>query len=366
MTARVVSESIPLSRPAIGEDEKRAVLRVLDSGQIAQGQVVEQFERAFAPIAGARHCVATSSGTTALHLALLAHGIGPGDEVITSPFSFIASSNSIVFCGASPVFADVDSGTFNLDPGAAERAITPRTKAIMPVHLFGQPCDMDAFAEIARRRGLHLIEDACQAHGATWRGRPVGSFGAGCFSFYPTKNLTTGEGGAITTDDDCLAERLRMLRNHGMRRRYYHEIVGYNFRLTDLQAALGLAQVPHLAAWTSGRRANAAHYDASLRGVVAPAVRPEAGHVYHQYTIRVRGDRDRALAHLAERGVGTGVYYPIPLHRQECYRDMAVGGPFPEAERAAQEVLSIPVRPDLTPQERDVIVAAVNELKVEG
>jgi dTDP-4-amino-4,6-dideoxygalactose transaminase len=362
VTASVVSESIPLSRPAIGEDEKRAVMGVLESGHLAQGQVVEQFEHAVARVAGTRHCVATSSGTTALHLALLAVGVGPGDEVITSPFSFIASSNSVVFCGASPVFADIDPGTFNLDPAAAERAITPRTKAIMPVHIFGQPCDMDAFADIARRHGLALIEDACQAHGATWRGKAVGSFGIGCFSFYPTKNLTTGEGGAITTEDDDLAERLRMLRNHGMRRRYHHEIVGYNFRLTDLQAALGLAQVPHLAAWTASRRANAAHYDASLEGVVVPPVRAEAGHVYHQYTIRVRGDRDRAIAQLGSRGVGTGVYYPIPLHQQECYRAMALGGPFPEAERAAREVLSIPIRPDLTPHERDAIVAAVNSL----
>jgi perosamine synthetase len=341
MSTRAPVQSIPLSRPTIGADERAAVLRVLESGHLAQGEIVEQFERAFAGVAGTRHCVATSSGTTALHLALLAHGVGPGDEVVTSPFSFIASSNAAVFCGARPVFADIDPATFNLDPEAAERAITPRTKAIMPVHLFGQTCDMDAFADLARRRGLHLIEDACQAHAATWGGRPAGSFGTGCFSFYPTKNLTTAEGGAITTDDDDLAERLRMLRNHGMRRRYHHEIVGYNFRLTDLQAALGLAQVPRLADWTEGRRANAAYYDAHLRGVVTPIVRPEAGHVYHQYTLRVPGDRDAAVESLAAQGIGTGVYYPIPLHKQECYRDLGVGGPFPEAERAAREVLSM-------------------------
>jgi perosamine synthetase len=362
MSLPAQSRSIPLSRPAIGEEERRAVLRVLDSGHLAQGQVVEQFEQAFAQVAGTRHCIATSSGTTALHLALLALGIGPDDEVITSPFSFIASSNSVVFCGARPVFADIDPATFNLDPAAVERAITPRTRAIMPVHLFGQPCDMDALGQVAARHGLKIVEDACQAHGATWGGKTVGSFGIGCFSFYPTKNLTTAEGGAITTDDDELTEQLRMLRNHGMRRRYHHEIVGYNFRLTDLQAALGLAQVPHLADWTAGRRANAAYYDARLKGVVVPSVRPEAGHVYHQYTIRVPGDRDRALARLTEQGIGTGVYYPIALHQQECYRDMAVGGPFPEAERAAGEVLSIPVRPDLTAEERDDVVAAVNGL----
>lgn len=352
---------VPIVRPMIGDDEKRAVLAVLESGHLAQGEVVAQFERAFAEVAGTRHCVATSSGTTALHLALLARGIGAGDEVVTSPFSFIASANSILYCGGRPVFADIEPATFNLDPIAVEAAITPRTRALMPVHLFGQSCDMDALGEIARRHELLLVEDACQAHGATWRGRPVGSFGVGCFSFYPTKNLTTAEGGAITTDDDDLADRLRMMRNHGMRRRYHHEIVGYNFRMTDLQAAIGLAQMPHLARWTEGRRAIAAYYDARLAGVVTPAVRAEAAHVYHQYTIRVRGDRDAVVARLAEAGIGTGIYYPIPLHQQECYADMGFGR-FLEAERAAREVLSLPVRPDLTEAERAAVVEAVNAL----
>ncbi|HEV8633839.1 MAG TPA: DegT/DnrJ/EryC1/StrS family aminotransferase [Chloroflexota bacterium] len=352
---------VHMARPLIGQAEKRAVLGVLESGQLAQGEVVARFEAAFAAEVGVKHCVATSSGTTALHLALLALGLGPGDEVITSPFSFIASANAALFCGARPVFADIDPATFNLDPAAVEPAITPRTKAIVPVHLFGQPADMDALTALAERYGLRLVEDACQAHGAAWRGRAAGAFGIGCFSFYPTKNLTTAEGGAVTTDDDDVADRVRVLRNHGMRQRYHHEVLGYNFRLTDLQAAVGLAQLPHLRNWNAARRANAAHYDAELRGVVTPAVRPEAEHVYHQYTLRVR-DRDRAASRLAEQGIGTGVYYPIPIHRQRFYVEAGLTGSFPEAERAAEEVLSIPVRPDLTGEERDRVVAAVNAL----
>jgi dTDP-4-amino-4,6-dideoxygalactose transaminase len=350
-----------MARPLIGEAEKRAVMEVLESGQLAQGEVVARFEAAFAAEIGVKHCAATSSGTTALHLALLAVGVKPGDEVITSPFSFIASANAVLYCGARPVFADIDPETFNVDPAAVERAVTPRTRAIVPVHLFGQPADMDAIAAIAERHGIPIVEDACQAHGASWRGRMAGSFGVGCFSFYPTKNLTTAEGGAITTDDDAIADRIRVLRNHGMHRRYHHDVLGFNFRLTDLQAAIGLAQLPHLGSWNAARRRNAAHYDAHLSGVVTPAVRPEAHHVYHQYTIRVR-NRDAAAARLAEQGIGTGIYYPIPIHRQPFYVEAGMTGAYPEAERAAEEVLSLPVRPDLTAEERDRVVAAVNAL----
>lgn len=355
-------QQIPLSRPLIGAEEKAAVIAVLESGQLAQGQVVEHFEQAFRAVTGSKHCIATSSGTTALHLALLAHGVGPGDEVITSPFSFIASSNAVVYCGATPVFADIDPATFNLDPAAVEAAITPRTRAVMPVDLFGQMADMDAFRAVAERHGLALVEDACQAHGATWGGKPAGSLATACFSFYPTKNVTSAEGGMVATDDGAVAERLRMLRNHGMRRRYHHEILGYNFRMTELQAAVGLAQLPHLAAWNEARRANAAYYDAHLTAVDTPRVRPEAGHVYHQYTVRVRGDRDAAVERLAESGVGAGVYYPIPLHQQECYRGMGPFGSFPHAEEACRRVLSLPVRPDLTAEEREAVVAEVNRL----
>ncbi|TAK25597.1 MAG: DegT/DnrJ/EryC1/StrS family aminotransferase [Chloroflexota bacterium] len=351
-----------LSRPLIGEREKAAVIRVLESGHLAQGEVVAEFERRFAALHGTRYCVATSSGTTALHLALLAQGIGPGDEVITSPFSFIASANAILFCGATPVFADIVPATFNLDPDQTRRAITPRTRAIMPVHLFGQPADLDSFESIAREYGLSMVEDACQAHCARWNGRPVGSFGVGCFSFYPTKNITTAEGGAITTNDDDLADRLRLLRNHGMRRRYYHEILGYNFRLTDVQAAIGLAQIDSLPEWTNVRRANAAEYDCRLTSVVTPWVDRRAEHVYHQYTVRIRRDRGAAIEMLTQRGIGTSIYYPIPIHEQAVYTDRGLTGSFPEAERAAREVLSIPIRPDLTTQERERVIDAVNEL----
>jgi perosamine synthetase len=352
---------IPIARPSIGAEEKAAVLSVLESGHLAQGEVTERFEADFARAVGVKHCVATSSGTTALHLALLAVGVGPGDEVITSPFSFIASANTALYCGATPVFADIDPATFNVDPAAVERAVTGRTRAIMPVHLFGQMADMDALTDIARRHGLRIVEDACQAHGATWRGRAAGSFDVAAFSFYPTKNMTTGEGGAVTTDDDAIAEQMRMLRAHGMRVRYHHELLGYNWRMTDLQAAIGAAQLPKLVGWNERRRANAAHYDRGLRGVVTPAVHPAATHVYHQYTVRVR-ERDRAIAALAEAGIGTGVYYPNPIHKQPVYVERGYAGSFPESERAAAEVLSLPVRPDLTAEELDRVVAAVNAL----
>ena len=352
---------IRLAQPMIGPAEQEAVRAVLDSGQLAQGEVTARFEGDFARTVGVKHCVATSSGTTALHLALLAVGVGPGDEVVTSPFSFIASANTVLYCGATPVFADIDPATFNLDPAAVERAITPRTRAIVPVHLFGQPADMGALMEIARRHRLRVVEDACQAHGAAWGGRAAGSFDVGCFSFYPTKNMTTGEGGCVTTDDDAVAEQMRMVRAHGMRVRYHHELLGYNWRMTDLQAAIGGAQLPKLAGWNERRRGNAARYDRELRGVVTPAVRPEATHVYHQYTVRV-ADRDRAVARLTEQGIGTGVYYPNPIHKQPVYVERGYAGSFPESERAAAEVLSLPVRPDLTPEELDRVVAAVNAL----
>ena len=249
---------IPIARPNIGEDEKQAVLAVLNSGMLAQGKQVQAFEEAFAAYCGVKYAVATSSGTTALHLALLAHNIGPGDEVITSPFSFIATANSIRYTGAESVFADIDS-YYNLSPTLTEAAITPRTKVIMPVHLYGQPADMDKFMDIAKRHNLIIIEDACQAHGAEFKGKKVGSFGTGCFSFYPTKNITSGEGGMVTTNDPDIADRVRLLRNHGMRQRYYHETMGFNFRMTDIHAAIGLAQLKKLDMFNDMRISNA-HY----------------------------------------------------------------------------------------------------------
>ncbi len=354
---------IPIAKPMIGDEEKQAVLEVLDSGILAQGPRVKAFEDGFAALCGVKHAIATSSGTTALHVALLAHEIGPGDEVITTPFTFIASANSILYTGATPVFVDIDPVTFNLDPAQIEAAITPRTKALMPVHLFGLVCDMDPILALAEAHGLALIEDACQAHGAEYRGRKAGSFGTGCFSLYPTKNMTSAEGGMITTDDDEIAARCRILRQHGMQRRYYHDAVGYNFRMTDVHAAIGLAQLGKLEKHNEARVRNAAYLSQHLTGVVTPTVPEGSHHVFHQYTIRVTdGQRDAVLEGLGQRGIGTGVYYPVPVHQQRIYEESCRGLTLPEAERAAQEVLSLPVHPGLSAQDLEAIVAAVNDL----
>ena len=356
---------IPIARPLIGEEEKAAVLAVLESGQLAQGPQVRAFEEEFAAFCGVRHAIATSSGTTALHLALLAHGIGPGHEVITSPFTFISSANAILFTGARPVFADIEPDTFNLAPTQVEARITPHSRAILPVHLFGHPCDMEALLGIAAAHNLVIIEDACQAHGATVNSRRVGSFGTGCFSFYPTKNMTTAEGGMITTNDEEVAEKARLLRNHGMRQRYYHDFIGYNFRMTDLQAALGRAQLRKLPGWTEQRIANAAYLTERLAGldhVIPPVVRNGATHVFHQYTVRLRGDRDHALERIRDQGVGAEVYYPVPVHQQAPYREMGYDDHLPVAERASREVLSLPVHPALTQADLNYIVEAVAAL----
>jgi perosamine synthetase len=354
---------IPIAKPLIGEEEKQAVLEVLESGVLAQGPRVQAFEEAFAKYCGVKYAVATSSGTTALHVALLAHGIGPEDEVITTPFTFIASANSILYVGARPVFVDIDLVTFNIRPDLLEAAITPHTKAIMPVHLFGLPVDMNPIMEMAERYGLVVIEDACQAHGAEYRGKRVGGFGTGCFSFYPTKNITAAEGGMITTDDEEIAERCRVIRQHGMRRRYYHDELGFNFRMTDVHAAIGLAQMGKLERFNEARIANARYLSEHLRGVVIPAVPEGRRHVFHQYTVRVPdGRRDAVLDGLKERGIGTGVYYPVPIHRQHFYRDMGYDLTLPEAEQAAWEVLSLPIHPGLSLTDLEMMVDAVNEL----
>ncbi|MDW8068669.1 MAG: DegT/DnrJ/EryC1/StrS family aminotransferase [Anaerolineae bacterium] len=354
---------IPIAQPIIGEEEKQAVLEVLESGMLAQGPRVQVFEEAFAEYCGVKYAVATSSGTTALHVALLAHGIGPGDEVITTPFTFIASANSILYVGARPVFVDIDPATFNICPDLLEDAVTSRTKAIMPVHLFGLPADMDPILEVAERHGLVVIEDACQAHGAEYKGKRVGSFGTGCFSFYPTKNITTAEGGIITTNDEKLAERCRVIRQHGMRRRYYHDELGFNFRMSDVHAAIGLAQLKKLEQFNEKRIANARYLSEHLRGVVVPVVPEGRRHVFHQYTIRVPdGRRDAILEGLKERGIGTAIYYPVPVHQQRFYRDMGYDLVLPEAERASREVLSLPVHPGLSRADLERITDAVNEL----
>jgi len=356
---------IPIARPQMGDEEKELVWSAMSSGALAQGARVRELEERFADFIGVPHAVATSSGTTALHLALLASEVGQGDEVITVPFTFFASASTILFTGARPVFVDVDEASFNIDVAQIEAAITPRTRAIMPVSLYGQPADLPAIAEIAERRGLALVEDAAQSHGASIGDRRSGSWGAGCFSFYPTKNMTTGEGGIVTTSDAAVADRARLLREHGMRVRYRHEIVGYNFRMTDIHASIGLAQLPKLPAYNARRRAIAARYDRELQGVIAPHVAPGVTHVYHQYTIRAHR-RDEFVELLKERGVGTGIYYPIPVHRQKPMLELGYGDQrFPVSERLSGEVLSIPVHPSLTDDEVDSVIAAVNAVASE-
>jgi dTDP-4-amino-4,6-dideoxygalactose transaminase len=355
---------IPISKPQIGPEEQRAVAEVLASGYIVQGPRTAAFEEAFARMVGVKHAVAISSGTAALHVALLAHEVGPGDEVITSAFTFIASANSVLFTGARPVFADIDAESFNLSPAAVESAITPRTKAIMPVHLYGNPAEMDALLELADQHGLAVIEDAAQAHGAAIGDRMCGSFGTGCFSLYATKNMTTAEGGMITTDDDSLAEKCRLLRSHGMPRRYHHDSLGFNFRMTDINAAIGLVQLEKLPAANARRAANARFLSQNLAGVTTPKERPGTTHAWHQYTVRVRDgtDRDAAVEAVREAGVGVAIFYPVPVHHQKLYRELGYDVSLPVTERLSREVFSLPVHPSLTPDDLETIVAAVNPL----
>ena len=355
-------EFIPPAKPIIGDEERAAVDAVLASGQVAQGPQVAAFEEEFArELVGGRPCVAVNSGTSGLHLGLLAAGIGPGDEVIVPSFTFAATANSVALTGATPVFVDIEPTYFCLDPRAVEAAITERTRAIMPVHLFGHPADMTALAEVAERHGLRLFEDAAQAHGATWQGAPVGSFGDfAMFSLYPTKNMTSGEGGMVACADE-LVRPVRLLRNQGMEKQYANEVVGLNNRMTDLHAAIGRVQLTKLPGWTATRQANAAFLDQHLEGVAVPAVAEGATHVYHQYTIRVAEDRDEVVRRLREEfQVGSGVYYPIPNHRLDSLRHFAPDLDLPETERAAREVLSLPVHPSLGQDDLERIVEAVN------
>jgi len=376
---------IRISAPFLGEEEISAVERVLRAGRLSQGANVEAFEAAFADFIGVEHAIAVSSGTAALHIALLAAGIGEGDEVITTPFTFIATANAILFVGARPVFVDVREDDFNIDVEKVKEAITERTKAIIPVHLYGQPCDMKAIADIAEDHNLHVIEDACQAHGAEFAGKKVGSFGtAGCFSFYPTKNMTTGEGGMITTNSKEIAKKARMLRNHGSSARYMHEILGFNMRMTDISAAIGIEQLKKLHYFTRRRRENAEYLTERLkgiRGIVTPVVKERRTHVFNQYTIRVVGDeeadgaegangddgaegnrgkegvnRDDLARMLTERGVEVGIYYPTPVHKQPLYRKLGYDCSLEVSERLSAEVLSLPVHPGVGKVDLDYIV----------
>tara|TARA_Y100001958_G_scaffold157744_1_gene153627 strand:- start:446 stop:1585 length:1140 start_codon:yes stop_codon:yes gene_type:complete len=348
---------IPAAKPLIGADEGEAVMRVLRSGMIAQGPEVAAFEEDFSAIVGGRRCVAVNSGTSALHIGMVALGIGPGDEVIVPSFTFAATGNSVALTGATPVFVDIEADSFCIDPVAAEAAITERTVAIMPVHLYGHPAAMDRLRPVAERHGLALIEDAAQAHAASLHGVPVGAAGTvAAFSFYPTKNMTSGEGGMIVTDDPDIERAARLLRNQGMERRYENEVVGFNVRMTDLHAAIGRVQLAKLPGWTAQRQANAAYLDAKLSGVIVPPVADGAVHVYHQYTIRSER-RDELMQQLADQGVGSGVYYPIPTHRLPSF-DLDLD--LPETAKAAAEVLSLPVHPALSDEDLATIVEAVS------
>jgi dTDP-4-amino-4,6-dideoxygalactose transaminase len=356
---------IPVAVPLIGEDERAAVDWVLRSGMLAQGAEVEAFEKEFSGLVDGRACIAVNSGTSALHLGMLAAGVTAGDEVIVPSFTFAATGNSVALAGATPVFVDISPESFCLDPKAVEAAITPRTTAIMPVHLYGHPAAMDQLAEVAAQHGLALFEDAAQAHAASLHSRPVGSFGVfGAFSFYPTKNMTSGEGGMVSTGDPELARTVRLLRNQGMQKRYENELIGFNTRMTDIHAAIGRAQLAKLAGWTAQRQANAAFLDANLRNVVVPPVAAGAVHVYHQYTVRVpAAERDRIVQELAARGIGTGVYYPIPTHQLPSFR---LETDLPETSRAAAEVISLPVHPRLDADDLARIVEGVNAVTGAG
>lgn len=355
---------INIAKPIITDEEIEAVTEVLKSGMLAQGKKVEQFQKEFAQYTQSKYGVATSSGTTALHTALVAADIGPGDEVITTPFTFAATANSVLYSGAKPVFADIDPKTFNLDAASVEEKITDKTKAILPVHLYGQPADMDAICEVAQKHDLKIIEDAAQAHGAVYKGKKIGSIGdLGCFSFYPTKNITTGEGGMVTTNNEELAEKAGMVRAHGESQRYEHVILGYNYRMTDIAASIGLTQLKHIDEFNAKRNENAEYLTQHLQeidGVTPPYVADDVTHVFHQYTIRV-AKRDEFKDFLNENGIGTGVHYPIVLYKQPYYQAQNITGNCPEAESAASEVLSIPVHPSLTQDDLDTIIDVIKQ-----
>ena len=355
---------IPAAKPIIGDEEREAVDRVLRSGMLAQGPEVKAFEEEFSAHVGGRHCVAMNSGTSALHLGFIATGIKPGDEVIVPSFSFAATANSVVLAGGVPVFADIDPKTFNMDPDHVETLITKKTKAIMPVHLYGHIAAMDRFEEMASKHGLLLIEDAAQGHLASLNGRNSGEFGiVASFSFYPTKNMTAGEGGMVVTDNAEVARMLRLLRNQGQEIRYQNEVIGFNTRMTDIHAAIGRVQLAKLPGWTKQRQENAAYLDTNLKGVVTPFLAPGTTHSYHQYTVRIPGGdgakRDAFMAKIGEKGVGSGVYYPTPIHRLPSFKlDLNL----PETELVIKECVSLPVHPSLTKDELKTIVEVVNEV----
>lgn len=355
---------IPAAKPLIGDEERAAVDRVLRSGMLAQGPEVAAFEEEFSKHVGGRHCVAMNSGTSALHLGFIAGGIKPGDEVIVPSFSFAATANSVVLAGGVPVFADIDPKTFNIDPNHVESLITKKTKAIMPVHLYGHIAAMEELNAIAAKHNLIVFEDAAQGHLASLNGKNSGEFSkVASFSFYPTKNMTSGEGGMCVTDSAEVARMLKLLRNQGQEIRYKNEVVGFNTRMTDIHAAIGRVQLAKLPGWTKKRQDNAAYLNANLKNVVVPHVAPGTTHSYHQYTILIpgkdAGKRDEFIKRIGEKGVGSGVYYPTPIHRLPSFNlDLQL----PVTEDIIKECVSLPIYPTLTQDELSTIVSVVNEV----
>ncbi|MBE6069922.1 MAG: DegT/DnrJ/EryC1/StrS family aminotransferase [Clostridium lundense] len=360
---------IPVAKPFASEEEAVHVRDVILSGMMASGDVVHEFEQKFAEYCGANFGVATTNGTTALHAALLAAGVKPGDEVIVPAFTFFASASSVSMCGAKPVFADIHPDTYNIDPKSIEEKITDKTKAVIGVHIFGQCCDAPAVAEICKKHNLAFIEDSAQAHGASWNGVKAGALGdMATFSFYPTKNMTTGEGGMVVTNDKALADVTRVLCNHGQTEKYLHTMLGYNYRMTNVHAAIGLEQLKRVDGFTSARQRNAKILSEGITAedLTVPYVAPEAVHVYHQYVLRVEDSfpmtRDELMQYLADKGIGSAVHYPIPLHKQPYYADENKDVVLPVAEDAAKRVLSLPVHPAVTEEECRYIVDVINNI----
>jgi dTDP-4-amino-4,6-dideoxygalactose transaminase len=350
----------------IKDEISAAINEVIENTAFAGGPFVAKFENEFAKFCGTKHAIGVGNGTDALWASLVALGIGAGDEVITTPNTFIATAEAISLSGATPVFVDIDEKTHNINPALIEAAITPKTKAIIPVHLFGQPADMDPIMAIAEKHGLNVVEDACQAHGAEYKGRKAGSIGtAGCFSFYPGKNLGAyGEGGGIVTNDEALAAKIRMFRDHGQAKKYYHDIIGWNARLDGIQGAVLNVKLKYLSDWNEARRRHARDYSAglsSIKDVVVPQEVEYAKHVYHIYALRVQ-DRDKFMAYLNEKGIACGIHYPIPLHLQNAYAFMQKGpGSFPVAEKCASEYVSLPMFAELTDEQVAYVIEQIKE-----
>jgi dTDP-4-amino-4,6-dideoxygalactose transaminase len=363
---KVPSLDLKAQYATIKDEVRAAIDRVLESQEFILGSAVADLERRAAEYCGCAHGIGVSSGSDALLVALMALDVGAGDEVLTTPYTFFATAGAIWRLGARPVFVDIEPATYNIDPAKLERAITPKTKAILPVHLFGQCAEMEPIVEVARKHRIKVVEDAAQAIGAEYRGRRAGTLGdVGCFSFFPSKNLGAyGDGGLVTTNDAALADKLRVLRAHGSKPKYYHKLVGGNFRLDALQAAILGVKLTHLDEWHEGRQRAARFYDgalAGLAGLATPVVAPQRRHIYNQYVVRLSGGkRDAVAKRLAEAGVGTAVYYPLPLHIQECFRPLNHReGDFPESESAAKETLALPMFPELTPAQREHVAESL-------